>query len=88
MAPRYDWESAEAAKKLRKKVAEYQDRPIGGKPAVMREPLGGNDKAASEAYDAVQNIRESEAETLETRAKRGINSGELGKKWSKTFKKD
>lgn len=65
---------------LRKKIAEVQDRPIGGKPAVMREPLFGNDAASSAAYDSRQNQREEEAESLESRAK-GMKKGGSVKGW-------
>jgi hypothetical protein len=41
--------------------------PLGGKPAKMKEPYPGNMKAASAAYDKLQNMRESDTEVAAER---------------------
>jgi hypothetical protein len=71
--------AGERAAALRKKIADVQQRPIGGKPAAMGEPISFtmNDKAASDAYDARQNQREEEAEVEEKRAKGYAKGGKI-----------
>ena len=50
----------------RKRAEEGRRLPIGGKSAKMREPFYGNKKAAEEAYDHVQNMKEEDAELSES----------------------
>jgi hypothetical protein len=46
--------------------------PLGGKASKMNEPLYvGNRRAASAAYDRLQNIREQRAEDDQVRYERG-----------------
>ncbi len=67
----------EAQSKLRetkKKYDEANKLPIGGKATKMGEGMYGNRKAAEQAYDKVQNMREEEMEVQSermVRAKRG-----------------
>lgn len=96
----YAKDASDRARKLRSTNKAKDDaHPLGGKPAKMGEtymsgPKGidgraglYNEKAASEAYDHTMNVRESEAEDQEERSKRaGRSAGEIGKKWSDTFK--
>ena len=56
-------------KELQDKLDKYNSLPLGGKPTVMGEPYPGDEKAASDAYDHVQNMRESEIEDQTKRIK-------------------
>jgi hypothetical protein len=62
------------AKDIREKIKEQSSLPLGGKASKMGEGLySRNRKAAEEAYDALQNLREEEAEMLEDRAKKNMD---------------
>lgn len=61
-------EDAEKAEKAGRSL------PIGGKAAKMGESLfSRNRKAAAEAYDHVQNIKESRLEAAQENYKRAVN---------------
>jgi hypothetical protein len=79
-------ENSDRAKKLRKAVADRQDRPLGGKSYSMGltypANVGSARKSAEAAYDHTQNMKESEAEDLEERDRRAKNSRPpMSKKW-------
>ncbi len=63
-------EAEMALQKAKKAEKDGRSLPLGGKPTKMGESLFGNGKAASEAYDKVQNMREEEVEIQRERAKR------------------
>jgi hypothetical protein len=51
-------------------------------------PQFGHETPDEQAHDHIMNMRESEAEDMEARARRNDNNaGELGKKWQDMFPK-
>ena len=62
------------ARDIREKIKGQSSLPLGGKASKMGEGLySRNRKAAEDAYDALQNLREEEAEMLEERAKKNMD---------------
>jgi hypothetical protein len=62
------------ARGIREKIQDQSSLPLGGKASKMGEGLySRNRKAAEDAYDALQNLREDEAEMLEDRAKKNMD---------------
>jgi hypothetical protein len=59
--------------RARKAEEAGRQLPIGGKATKMGESLWGDRKAASAAYDHVQNMRESRREVAEERFKQEVN---------------
>ena len=86
----YAKESDKEAAQLRSKNKEMSSLPIGGKSAKMGESFyfnkdgsAGDTKAASAAYDARMNQRESAAEDQEESSKRNSKASRppMSKKW-------
>ena len=78
------------SEELRKKIKETQERiPIGGKGSESYPTTRKTRKAESSAFDALQNIREEEAEMMEKREQNarkkasGMKTGGMAKggKW-------
>jgi len=72
----------EEAKRLRRRADEGAKLPIGGRKTKMGVPypaLPKTVKAAEDAYDKLQNLREEEAEMYEDRARAaGVNMSKGG----------
>lgn len=68
---RFDYmnEAQLALNTAKKKESDGRSLPLGGKPTKMGESIFGNGKAASEAYDKLQNMREEEVEVQRERSR-------------------